>query len=252
MPILTKYSYLFYYTHILLFQLPFNILTYPFPWMNSHIHVHRTLIQLVEVDLYIFLITEHNYKKKNNLKIKLSRKAKGKMEWPNKTKTSLSLIHFNGGNELYAVFLWNISLFLAVYSLFATIDDGIKFQTLSQWITSRCLSLQTTDGFFLFHLIKVGPIYAQVLFFLKLKNYSHNARMWYTHSLLCNSFYTTNKFKQKWTALLAYSFEEIHISTMVKSLKCVVNTSKACIQCMYVGMYVGIVYVCICSECVPW
>lgn len=170
-------AYLFYYVYILLFQLPFNILTcliLPLPppphWMNQH-----TNTQLLEVDVFILLITPHNYKKKNNLKIKLNRtkrEANGQHGMVKQNEhTSLSLIHFNGGNELFVVFLWNISLFLAVYSLFATIDDAIKFQALSQWITSNAYRCQQPTGSFFLSfflspflfvcLIKVGPIYAQ-------------------------------------------------------------------------------------------
>lgn len=69
--------------------------------------------QLVEVDVFALLITQHNYKKKNNLKIKLHRK-KREANWQQhgmakqNEHTSLSLIHFNGGNELFAVYFYEI------------------------------------------------------------------------------------------------------------------------------------------------
>lgn len=248
--------------HILLFQLPFNILKYLFP-LNEQTSTHTHTRLGWSWYVYIFLITEHNYKKKNNLKIKLNsrkkRLANGGMEWPNKTNTSLSLIRTSMArtNELFAVFLWNISPFLAsLFTICYTQSTMVLNSKHCEVNESRqtCLSLQTTDclcvsAFFVsFFLFDKGRTNLRPSFLNWKITHTHTVRKCDTQhtSLLCISFYpTANKIFIKsgplfWHIHYTYTFiqRNSHFDNGRKSLKCCINTHIfEHTQSVYVGMY---------------
>lgn len=124
----------------------------------------------------------------------------------------IAYAHFNG-NELFVVFLWNIFLFLAVNSLFATIHDSIKYQTLSQWITSNAYRWKQPTFFCV--LIKVGPFCALVFEIEKLLAKSDCDIQSNMHLVIQHQIQQNRLPPPPFWHL----FEEIHISTMVEKLK---------------------------------